>query len=184
LKHHILAICFDFGDTLVDEATEIKNEQQVTQQGDLIPGAGQMLRELHGQGYRLAIVSDGPVGNVDNVLRAKDLVDLFEDFAISELLGVEKPDSRMYTYVLDHLGIAPEEYHRTIMVGNNLSRDVKGANRLGMISVFLDWSPRYPKTPADASEIPTHTIKMPLDLLSLVSDLEDNHDRREGQGEQ
>jgi HAD superfamily hydrolase (TIGR01549 family) len=181
LKPHILAICFDFGDTLVDEATEVKNERQVTLHGDLIPGADQMLRDLHRRGYRLAIVSDGPVGNVENVLRDYDLFDLFDVFAISEILGVDKPNPRMFLHALDQLGIAPEDYRRTIMVGNNLSRDVKGANELGMVSVFLDWSPRYPKTPIDASEVPTHTIKMPLDLPSLVEQLEDNYDHREGQ---
>jgi putative hydrolase of the HAD superfamily len=180
LKQHILAICFDFGDTLVDEATEVKDERQVTLRGDLIPGADQMLRNLHARGYRLAIVSDGPVGNVENVFRDCDLLDLFDVYAISESLGVEKPDPRMFLHALDRLGIAPEDYARTIMVGNNLSRDVKGANKLGMVSVFLDWSPRYPKLPTDATEVPSHTIKMPLDLLPLVEYLEENHNRREG----
>jgi putative hydrolase of the HAD superfamily len=181
LKHHILAICFDFGDTLVDEATEVKDERQVTLRGDLIPGADQMLRDLHTRGYRLAIVSDGPVGNVENVLRAYDLFDLFEVYAISAILGMEKPDPRIFLHALDYLGIAAEDYGRTVMVGNNLSRDVKGANGLGMLSVFLDWSPRYPRVPADASEVPLHTIKMPLDLLPLVEQLEENHNPREGQ---
>ncbi len=180
MERYILAICFDFGDTLVDEATEVKNERQVTLHGDLIPGAAQMLRELHTRGYRLAIVSDGPVGNVDNVLWDHGLLDLFEAFAISEALGVDKPDPRMFVHALDQLGIAPEDYRRTLMVGNNLSRDVKGANGLGMISVFLDWSPRYPRMPGDTSEVPAHTIKMPLDLLSLVEHLEENHGPRQG----
>lgn len=178
MQRYLLAICFDFGDTLVDEATEIKNSRQVTQYGDLIPGAAQMLRDLHGRGYRLAIVSDGPVGSVDNVLRDQGLVDLFEACAISEELGVEKPDPRMFLHVLDRLGIARADYRRTIMVGNNLSRDVKGANGVGMISVFLDWSPRYPRVPVDAAEVPAHTIKVPLDLLSLVEHLEENNDCR------
>ena len=181
MKHHILAICFDFGDTLVDEATEVKNERQVTLRGDLIPGADQMLHALYRWGYRLAIVSDGPVGNVENVLRAHGLYDLFEVFAISAILGVEKPNPRMFLHALDQLGIAAEDYGRTIMVGNNLSRDIRGSNRLGMLSVFLDWSPRYPRVPADASEVPNHIIKMPLDLLPLVEHLEENHYRREGQ---
>jgi putative hydrolase of the HAD superfamily len=177
VKRNILAICFDFGDTLVDESTEVKDERQVTQRGDLIPGADQMLRSLYDRGYRLAIVSDGPEGNSENVLRAYDLYDLFEVYAVSEILGMEKPDPRIFLHALDRLGIAAEDYGRTIMVGNNLSRDVKGANELGMVSVFLHWSPRYPRIPADASEVPSHTIKMPLDLLPLVEQLEENHNQ-------
>jgi putative hydrolase of the HAD superfamily len=58
------------------------------------------------------------------------------------------------------------------MVGNYLERDVKGANALGMISVWLDWGPRRPKVPADASEVPAFTIRQPLELLQVVEQLE------------
>jgi putative hydrolase of the HAD superfamily len=58
------------------------------------------------------------------------------------------------------------------MVGNRLERDVKGANELGMISVWMDWSPRYAKSPSDASEKPQFTIHQPLDLLNVLDALE------------
>lgn len=180
---YLPAICFDFGDMLVDEANEVKHEWQVTLHDDLIPGAAQTLRGLHARGYRLAIVADNPVGSMDNVLRDQGLLDLIEAFAISEALGVDKPDPRMFAHALVQLGIAREDYCRTIMVGNNLGRDVKGANGVGMISVFFDWSPRYPRMPVDVAEVPVHTIKKPLDLLSLVDRLEENHDHRESQGD-
>ena len=64
------------------------------------------------------------------------------------------------------------------MVGNNLERDIKGANRLGLISVFLSWSPRRAKTPADPSEIPDYTIEEPLALLDLMDALESGDDER------
>jgi putative hydrolase of the HAD superfamily len=57
-------------------------------------------------------------------------------------------------------------------VGNNLERDVKGANALGLISVWLDWAPRRSKTPADESEVPRHTIKRPLELLNVIDSIE------------
>ena len=49
---------------------------------------------------------------------------------------------------------------------------MKGANDLGMISVWLDWSPRRPKTPANEAEIPRYTIKTPMDLLKVIDELE------------
>jgi putative hydrolase of the HAD superfamily len=57
------------------------------------------------------------------------------------------------------------------MVGNNLSRDVRGANQLGITSVFLSWTQRYPKVPADDLEIPDYTISEPLELIDLVETL-------------
>lgn len=172
MSHHLLAICFDFGDTLVDEATEIKDSTLTTLRADLIPGAGEVVRELKRRDYRLALVADGPAGTYHNVLTQHRLYDLFDAFAISEQLGVEKPDPRMFIHALDQLKVAREDYGRTVMVGNYLERDIKGANRVGMISVWLDWAPRRPKVPADASEIPQHTIKTPLELLPLIYTLE------------
>jgi putative hydrolase of the HAD superfamily len=79
----------------------------------------------------------------------------------------------MFIAALNSLGIAPEDYGRTIMVGNHLSRDVRGANRVGMISVWLDWAPRREKVPADAAERPDYTIHQPIELLALVERLEE-----------
>ena len=171
-SHHILAICFDFGDTLVDEGSEVKDDTLTTLSGDLIPGAERLVRELKRRGYPLALVTDGKTQSYHNVLAHRGLYDLFGAFAISEQLGVEKPHPRMFAHALDQLGIARQDYSRTVMVGNYLSRDVKGANEAGMISVWLDWAPRGPKVPAGPSEVPQYTIKTPLDLLPLIKALE------------
>ncbi len=164
----LLAICLDSGDTLVDEGTEVKNELGETQVAALIPGAAEMMRALHGAGYRLALVADGPAATFHNVLGHFGLYDLFEAHAISGLVGAEKPDPAIFHHALGALGIAPSDYGRTIMVGNNLERDVAGANALGMISVWIDWAPRRSKVPANPLEQPDYQIKTPLELLSLI----------------
>ncbi len=172
MNSKILAVCFDFGDTLADEDTEVKDDTQTTLRAELIPGAGEVVRELKQRGYRLALVADGRPGTYRNVLTQHGIYDLFDAFAISEELGVEKPNQRMFVHALDQLGIAPDDYKRTVMVGNYLERDIKGANEVGMISVWLDWAPRRPKTPKDESEIPHYTIKMPVELLEVLENLE------------
>jgi len=175
MSTYLLAICFDFGDTLADEATEVKDETLTTLRAELIPGADQVVRELKRRGYRLALVADGRAGTYYNVLTQHGLYDLFDVFAISEQLGAEKPDPRMFVHALDQLGIARADYGRTVMVGNHLERDIKGANQVGMISVWLDWAPRRSKVPADTLEVPQYTIKAPLDLLPLIEALERDH---------
>lgn len=170
-----LAICLDSGDTLVDEGTEIKDEQEVVQRAALIPGATELVKTLKAWGYPLALVADGPVGSFENILAQHGLRAYFDAFAISGEVGVSKPDARMFHHALTQLGIAPADYGRVIMVGNNLERDIKGANALGIVSVWLDWAPRRAKIPADASEQPQYTIKLPLDLLSLLKQLEDEN---------
>ncbi|MBN1876849.1 MAG: HAD-IA family hydrolase [Anaerolineae bacterium] len=166
-----IAICFDCGDTLADEATEIKDETGTTLHADLIPGAAELLEELKRRGYKLALVADSPAGTFHNILTQHGLMDYFDAFAISEQVGVDKPDARMFIHALDQLGIRREDYGRVMMVGNNLARDIKGANDLGLISVWLSWSPRRSKVPVDASEVPQYTIATPLDLLAVLEKL-------------
>ena len=173
-SHRLLAICFDFGDTLADEASEVKDETATTLRADLIPGAADLIHELKRRGYRLALIADGRPGTYLNVLSHYGLYTLFDAVAISEIVGVQKPDARIFIHALHQLGISAQDYPRTVMVGNNLSRDVKGANDLGMISVWIDWSPRRSKIPAVPSEVPQYIIKKPLDLLDILPGL-DNH---------
>ena len=172
MKRRIRAIFLDCGDTLVDEGSEVKPDGEVSLRADLIPGAGELVRDLKRRGYALALVADGPVATFENNLGPYGLYDLFDAYAISETVGASKPDAAMFRRALDQLQILPQDHARVLMVGNHLGRDIKGANALGITSVWLDWAPRRAKIPADASEQPDFTIKMPLELLDLVDRIE------------
>ena len=168
----IQAICLDCGDTLMDEGTQIRDENQVVQRADLIPGAAELVHELKRRGYTLALVADGPGVTFGDVLKQHGLYDSFDTFAISGIVGVDKPHPLIFHTALRALSIPETHYSQVVMVGNNLSRDIKGANDLGLISVWIDWSPRRSKIPADSSEIPQYTIKQPLDLLAVLEQIE------------
>ena len=171
MSRNILAVCLDCGDTLVDEGTEVKTSGDVSLRADLIPGADVLIRTLKERDYPLALVADGPVATFKNNLGPYSLYGLFDAYAISEQVGVMKPDARMFVEALTQLGIDVDDYGRTVMVGNNLERDIKGANALGMVTVWLDWAPRRSKVPADETEIPQFTIKEPLALLAVLEAL-------------
>lgn len=173
MTNKILAICLDCGDTLVDEGTEEKNDRGVSLKADLIPGADKLLQELKRKGYPLALVADGPVATFENNLGPYGLYNLFDAYSISETLGILKPDPKMFQDALGKLDISSADYGKVVMVGNNLSRDIKGANNLGIISIWLDWAPRRSKIPADSTEQPQFTIKKPLDLLDVIAELEE-----------
>lgn len=173
MRNRILAILLDSGDTLVDEGTEIKNDLLETQTADLIPGAAEMVRGLKQRGYPLALVADGPAKTFTNVLGHYGLYGLFDARAISGDVGVEKPHPAMFLHALDCLNVHPLEYGQVLMVGNNLERDIAGANALGITSVWIDWAPRRSKIPAGPQEVPCHTIKTPLGLLDLLDRLEE-----------
>jgi HAD superfamily hydrolase (TIGR01549 family) len=171
-ERKVLAVLLDSGDTLVDEATEIKDARGATLRAELIPGAAVMMRTLAARGYPIGLVADGFTDTFRNVFAQHSLLDLFSVMAISEEVGAMKPDPRIFRTALGALGIREADYGRVVMVGNHLGRDIKGANGLGLVSVWLRWSPRRSKIPADASEVPAHTIEAPMELLDLLDRLE------------
>ncbi|MEJ5198000.1 MAG: HAD family hydrolase [Anaerolineae bacterium] len=174
----IAALFFDLGDTIMDEGTEVKDADGTTVAADLIPGMADALRRFKAAGYRLALVADSRPHTPINVLRQHGLLDLFETLAISEVLGeaagvpsIEKPDPRIFRAALDALGIPERDYGRVVMVGNNLERDIVGANRLGLISVFFHWNERRRTQPLTADEAPRYTVTSARELVDLVLSL-------------
>jgi HAD superfamily hydrolase (TIGR01549 family) len=167
----LAAIFFDLGDVIMREETEEKIDT-VTQRADLVPGMAALLHDLQQQGQRLGLVADTREGTYLNVLGQHGLLDCFAVFAISDLLGCEKPDRRMFLHALAALEIGPDDWGRVVMVGNNLARDVLGANALGLISVWMAWNDRYPTAPADADERPVYQIGAVEELRALLTALD------------
>lgn len=170
---HLAAVFLDCGDTLADESTEVKDEAtEIVSSADLIPGAENLTRRLKARGYRLALVADGPRETFVNILGQHGLWNDFEAHVISGDLGVAKPHHRMFETALAALGLPAEVANRVVMVGNNLERDIRGANEVGLISVFLRWSIRRTHVPKDASEKPCFAIDYIEDLPDLLERIE------------
>jgi putative hydrolase of the HAD superfamily len=167
----LIALLFDLGDTIMDEGTEVKDGELTTQRADLIPGMGEALRWCRGRVGKLALVADTRPGTATNVLAQHGLAGLFDYLAISEIVGVEKPDPLLFQVALDALGIAPVDYGRVAMVGNNLERDVAGAKRLGLATIFLHWNERRRTTPLTADETPDYTVHNAAEFVALVERL-------------
>ncbi|TBL79557.1 HAD family hydrolase [Paenibacillus thalictri] len=174
-----LIIFLDSGDTIIDEGTEIRDEHDVVVQANVIPGADVMVRTLAERGFTLALVADGLAQSFKNILTQNGVYDYFTTMIYSEPIKAHKPSPRMFKAAIGALDLSERDIPRIIMVGNNLSRDIKGANVMGITSVFLDWTPRYPKTPADDSEIPDYTISEPLELIELAERLNRELERAE-----
>jgi FMN phosphatase YigB (HAD superfamily) len=167
----LMALFFDLGDTIMDEGTEVKDAEKTTLHADLIPGLGDALRWCKQRVGRLAMVADTRPGTAANVLAQHGLTELFDFLAISEIVGVEKPDPLLFRVALDALGIAPEEYGRVAMVGNNLERDIAGAKQLGLLTIFLHWNERRRTTPLTDDETPDYTVHDAAELMALVERL-------------
>jgi beta-phosphoglucomutase-like phosphatase (HAD superfamily) len=171
MPQNVQAIFFDLGDTIMDEKTEVKNASGTTLAADLFPGMADALFALHQQGYRLALVADSRPETPLNVLRQHGLLERFEHLAISENVGVQKPDPAIFLHTLEALRIPEQDYPKVIMVGNNLERDIAGANRLGLRPVFFHANDSRRTVAQTREEIPRHTVANAQELMRLVEAL-------------
>jgi len=169
------AVLFDLGDVIMREETEEKVDD-VTQRADLYPGMAHLLRGLRERAVPLGLVADTRDGTYRNVLGMHGLMDLFDAFAISDHVGVEKPDRRIFEHALKELGIAEADWGAVAMVGNNLARDIRGANALGLIGIWMVWNQRYPCACADEAERPMFQVSTASDLENLLTALDAGDD--------
>lgn len=168
-----LIVFTDCGDTLVDESTQIfcDGGETVVSAG-LIDGAREELETLYRNGFRIAMVADGTEVSFRNIIRQHELEEFFEVRVVSEELGCCKPDERMFHTAMERMGLGEADISRIVMIGNNLKRDITGANRLGICSVLIDFSPRYCMVPEEEEEIPDYTVSLPCEIPALLERLE------------
>ncbi len=98
------------------------------------PKVPRLLDRLRRAGLRLGVVSNSD-GRVEAFLKDAGLADRFDIIIDSRLVGVEKPDPRIFALALEPLGVPP---HRALHVGDYYHIDVVGAERAGMTGVLLD----------------------------------------------
>lgn len=163
-----IAVLFDAGDVLIREATIVRGPDGVT--ADLMPGIANVLARLYARGVKLGLVSNSARDFTPAVFGAHCLYHLFEGFAISGVVGYQKPDPRLFRVALDQMGILPQDYARVLMVGDILEKDVLGANSLGLVSVWFHWNDRYRSTVETESERPRHVVHSVGALDSLLAE--------------
>ena len=84
--------------------------------------------------YHLAIISDGQSAYAAPELNAVGLLGSFDPVIISGDFGFRKPDPRLFKSALTIMNMEPSE---VLFVGNDIYRDVHGARKLGIKTVFF-----------------------------------------------
>jgi putative hydrolase of the HAD superfamily len=102
-----------------------------------------VLTNLRARGFSLAVVSNAD-GRVEGDLLRRGLGGHFRTVVDSSLVGVEKPDPRIFHLALERL---ETEAQRAVFVGDVFALDVLGARRAGLDAVLLDPLGRYPNDP-------------------------------------
>jgi HAD superfamily hydrolase (TIGR01509 family) len=119
-------------------------------------GARSMLDALAALRLRLACVSNSD-GRAEETLAACGVRDGLEFVVDSHVVGVEKPDPRIFAIALERLGVAPD---RALYVGDILSVDREGSQDAGMhftlIDPYGDYAPPGVAAIASIGELPAH----------------------------
>jgi putative hydrolase of the HAD superfamily len=100
----------------------------------LYPHVREMLDALR-QRFRLAIVTDAQSAYAHGELHKVGLTDYFNPVVVSGDHGFRKPDSRLFEYALQGLGVPAAQ---TVYVGNDMYRDIYGAREAGMRTIMFD----------------------------------------------
>jgi HAD superfamily hydrolase (TIGR01549 family) len=130
-----------------------------------------VLAELKGRGKKLMILSNEKIYTLNAQLGWTGLAEFFEKIIISRRLGIEKPDLRIFKYMLRAFDMPAE---RILYVGDDPERDVKPAKETGLKACLLE-QPKESANPwrnygfeLKENEKPDFVIKNLDELLDLV----------------
>jgi len=154
----IRGVFFDLGDTLISEE-DFKT----------FPCVREVLENLMGR-YKLAVICDTDASGemVQEIMEEAGILRYFDVVVISSEVGKTKPNEKIFRTALNKLGLQPNE---VIMVGNRISRDILGGNKLGMKTVLVKWNNRYQEKVTNKLEKPNFTIKTLKELLPILNKL-------------
>jgi putative hydrolase of the HAD superfamily len=102
---------------------------------EFFPEAKKILETLQKRGTRLALLTNGEAIEQRTKITRLGLERYFPVCLIEGELGFGKPDRQVFEAAITRLQVDPEH---TWMVGDNLARDIAGAQQLGISAIWYD----------------------------------------------
>jgi len=127
---HLIAVCEPWGepsDALHEAAVRLRDEQLGRTR--FVEHAVELVRNLRAAGVTTGLLTNGPSWMQRRKVELLGLEAELDAIGISEELGASKPDPAAFTATLELMGSAPAD---TVMVGDHLDWDVRGALAAGM----------------------------------------------------
>jgi putative hydrolase of the HAD superfamily len=119
-------------DTAIDCVLKLARSEMLWRRTE--EGTARALERLKSRNLRLAVVSNSD-GRIESAFHQAGLFDHFDFFIDSFLVGVEKPDPRIFHIALERAGVEARE---ALYVGDLYSVDVAGARSAGLAPVLYD----------------------------------------------
>ncbi|MFK7049125.1 YjjG family noncanonical pyrimidine nucleotidase [Flavobacterium columnare] len=155
LRYRRLKETFDkleilISDQMIDKISE-DYMNQLSNNNYLIEGCIEVLQYLYSK-YSLHIITNGFADVQLKKMHNSNLYPFFNTITNSELAGVKKPHKMIYQYALDK---AKATKRGSIMIGDCIEADVKGALNFGIEAIFFN--PNCQQVEKEISQINTLT---------------------------
>lgn len=131
-------------------------------------GVIQTLKKIKENNFQIGIVTDLTAHVQLRKISKLGLTNYVDIFVSSEEAGREKPHPSIFLLALNKLDARPSE---AIMVGDNLKKDIEGANSLGITSIHLTNNKKYENIK------PTYSIKQIPEVLKIIRNLKDRGEK-------
>ncbi len=133
----------------------------LSQASDLMPGAEALIRQLAGR-YHLGLITNGLHDVQRPRLARSPIADDFKLVAVSEEMGVAKPDPRFFDEVFASIGQPLKD--SVLIIGDSLTSDIQGGINYGLDTCWFNpaGKPPDPNLPA------TYEIHRLEELVSLL----------------
>lgn len=86
--------------------------------------------------YKLHIITNGFEEAQEKKMITSNIKQYFKTVTNSEMVGVKKPNPKIFNFALDSAEAQPIE---SIMIGDSLEADIEGAHKIGMDTIYFDY---------------------------------------------
>ena len=165
LELNLRSVCASMGISLghvaVEKAIAIRvafHRQSFVPRSDAEAALGQ-LREA---GFRIGLISDCS-SEVPDLWQDSSLASLVDEATFSCIVGIKKPDPRIYALTCQQLGVDPRA---CVYVGDGASNELVGAEAVGMRAIMLHADDRQHRPSWSGEVVSTLSDVVPLVTLA------------------
>ena len=126
----------------------------------LLPGAEDLVRYLAAK-YPLTVVTNGFVEVQYEKFDKSGLRDCFAHIVLSEEVGFQKPNPRIFDEALRMNGLQAED---VVMIGDSWNSDIQGAINAGIDQIWI----RKPKDPLPEGQSATYLVQSLSEVMEIL----------------
>jgi len=126
---------FKIADELLAKSLAVQFLERLPNRKNLFPYTIEILEYLKNKKYVLHLITNGFENVQHNKLLNSKLSDYFEEVVTSEKANSLKPNKEIFEFALQVTGADANE---SIMIGDNIDADIKGAMNAGLDTVFVN----------------------------------------------